>query len=97
MKKNLQWKVVVTLIVVGGCIFLAYPFNDQKIKRGLDLKGGIHLTLGVMTDDAINIETDQEIARLEDLVGLDAVRRHLFPVRGEFPQARHQHHVRRSH
>ena len=67
MKKNLQWKVDLTLIIIGGAIFLAYPFNDQKIKRGLDLKGGIHLTLGVLTDDAINMETDQEISRLEDL------------------------------
>ena len=68
MKKNLQWKVVLALVVVGGAIFLAYPFNDAKIRRGLDLKGGIHLTLQVMTDDSINIETDQEIARLEELL-----------------------------
>ena len=68
MKKNLQWKVVLALVVVGGAIFLAYPFNDSKIRRGLDLKGGIHLTLQVMTDDSINIETDQEIARLEELL-----------------------------
>jgi preprotein translocase subunit SecD len=68
MKKNLQWKVVLTLIVIGGSIFLAYPFNDAKIKRGLDLKGGIHLVLQVMTDDSINMETDQEIGRLEELL-----------------------------
>jgi preprotein translocase subunit SecD len=68
MKKNLQWKVVLALAVVGLAIFLAYPYNDQKIKRGLDLKGGIHLVLQVMTDDSINIETDQEIARVEDLL-----------------------------
>ena len=67
MKKNLQWKVVLTVAVIALAIFLAYPFNDTKIKRGLDLKGGIHLTLQVMTDDSINIETDQEIARLEEL------------------------------
>lgn len=67
MKKNLQWKVVLVLAVVAGAIFLAYPFDDTKIKRGLDLKGGIHLALQVMTDDSINIETDQEIARLGEL------------------------------
>ncbi|HOW86972.1 MAG TPA: protein translocase subunit SecD [Candidatus Aminicenantes bacterium] len=67
MKKNLQWKVVLAVAVVAVSIFLAYPFNDAKIKRGLDLKGGIHLVLKVRTDDAINIETDQEIARLEEL------------------------------
>jgi len=73
MKKNLQWKVVVTVAVIGLAIFLAYPFNDTKIKRGLDLKGGIHLALKVMTDDSINIETDQEIARLEDLLKKNSV------------------------
>ncbi|MEN6559825.1 MAG: protein translocase subunit SecD [Acidobacteriota bacterium] len=67
MKKNLQWKVVLAVAVIGLSIFLAYPFNDTKIHRGLDLKGGIHLSLQVITDDAINIETDQEISRLEEL------------------------------
>lgn len=73
MKKNLQWKVALTLIVIAGAIFLAYPFNDAKIKRGLDLKGGIHLTLGVITDDSINIETDQEVARLEELLKKNSI------------------------
>ena len=67
MKKNLQWKVVLTVAVIALAIFLAFPYNDTKIKRGLDLKGGIHLTLQVITDDSINIETDQEIGRLEEL------------------------------
>ncbi len=73
MKKNLQWKVALSLIVIAGAIFLAYPFNDAKIKRGLDLKGGIHLTLGVITDDSINIETDQEVARLEELLKKNSI------------------------
>jgi preprotein translocase subunit SecD len=73
MKKNLQWKVVLTLIVIGAAVFLAWPYNDQKIKRGLDLKGGIHLVLQVMTDDSINIETDQEVARLEDLLKKNSI------------------------
>jgi preprotein translocase subunit SecD len=73
MKKNLQWKVVLALVVIAGAIFLAYPYNDQKIKRGLDLKGGIHLVLQVMTDDSINIETDQEIARVEELLKKNSI------------------------
>src|SRR4030067_3607811 len=68
MKKNLQWKVILTLAVIAGAILLAYPFNDTKIKRGLDLKGGIPLVLQVITDDSINMETDLEISRLEDLL-----------------------------
>jgi preprotein translocase subunit SecD len=73
MKKNLQWKVVLSLVVIGGSIFLAYPFNDTKIKRGLDLKGGIHLVLQVITDDSINMETDQEISRIEELLKKNAI------------------------
>jgi preprotein translocase subunit SecD len=73
MKKNLQWKVVLTLAVIAGAFLLAYPFNDAKIKRGLDLKGGIHLALQVMTDDSINIETDQEISRLEELLKKNSI------------------------
>ncbi len=73
MKKNLQWKVVLTLAVIAGAFLLAYPFNDARIKRGLDLKGGIHLALQVMTDDSINIETDQEIARLEELLKKNSI------------------------
>jgi preprotein translocase subunit SecD len=67
MKKNLQWKALLAVAVIAVSIFLAYPFNDTKIRRGLDLKGGIHLVLQVITDDSINMETDQEIARLEEL------------------------------
>jgi preprotein translocase subunit SecD len=65
MKKGLQWKLLLTLGVTALSIFLFVPPKD-KIKLGLDLKGGIHLVLQVMTDDAVNIETDQEISRLQE-------------------------------
>ncbi|MBN2265594.1 MAG: protein translocase subunit SecD, partial [Candidatus Aminicenantes bacterium] len=73
MKKTLQWKVVLALAVIGLAIFLAYPYDDTKIKRGLDLKGGIHLVLQVVTDDSLDIETDQEIARLEELLKKNSI------------------------
>jgi len=66
MKKRLRWKVFLVIAVVLLAIFLAYPPKD-KIKLGLDLRGGMHLVLHVITDDAINIETDQEILRLQEL------------------------------
>jgi len=66
MKKNLQWKVILTLILIVGAIIIAYP-PASKIKLGLDLKGGIHLVLQVLTDDSINVETDQEISRMQEL------------------------------
>jgi preprotein translocase subunit SecD len=67
MRKNLQWKVLFTLAVIIGAVVLAWP-PGTKIRRGLDLKGGIHLQLQVVTEDSINIETDQEIARMEELL-----------------------------
>jgi len=66
MKKNLRWKIGLTLVVIALCIFLVYPPKD-KIKLGLDLKGGTHLLMQVITEDAINVETDQQIARFEDV------------------------------
>lgn len=65
MKKKLRWKLILVIAVVALAIFLSYPPKD-KINLGLDLKGGMHLVLQVVTDDAINIETDQEIMRLRD-------------------------------
>ena len=65
MKKGLRWKVILTLGIVALAIYLAYP-PGTKINRGLDLRGGIHLVLQVITDDAINIDTDEEINRLQD-------------------------------
>jgi preprotein translocase subunit SecD len=65
MKKGLQWKLILTLAVTALSVYLFFPPKD-KIKLGLDLKGGIHLVLQVMTEDAVTIETDTEIARLQE-------------------------------
>jgi preprotein translocase subunit SecD len=66
MKKGLRWKIALTIGILGFCLFMAIPVKD-KIKLGLDLKGGIHLVLQVMTQDAIGAETDQEIVRFTEL------------------------------
>ncbi len=66
MKKNVKWKIGLTLAVIALSIFLIYP-PKEKIKLGLDLKGGTHLLMQVITDDAINVETDQQIARFEEV------------------------------
>lgn len=63
MKKNLRWKVFLVVAVIGLSLFLTYP-PGEKIQLGLDLRGGMHLVLQVVTDDAIENETDQEILRL---------------------------------
>ncbi len=65
MKKGLRWKIILVLAVIVLALFLSYP-PGKKINLGLDLEGGMHLVFQVVTDDAINIETDQEITRLQD-------------------------------
>jgi preprotein translocase subunit SecD len=72
MKKGLRWKLILSVAVVGLSIFLATPLSD-KIKLGLDLKGGIHLVLQVLTEDAVSAETDQEITRFTELFKKNAV------------------------
>ena len=67
MRKDLRWKVILVLAVIVLAVFFSYP-PSKKIHLGLDLKGGMHLVLEVITDDALSIETDQEILRLEDLL-----------------------------
>ncbi len=64
MKKGLRWKILLALGVIGISIFF---YVRNKINLGLDLKGGIHLVLQVLTEDAINAETDQTIVRFVDL------------------------------
>jgi preprotein translocase subunit SecD len=65
MKKGLRWKLILTLAVVVLAVFVSLPLGE-KIHLGLDLKGGIHLVMQVVTDDAVNIETSQEALRLQE-------------------------------
>jgi len=37
----------------------------HQLKLGLDLKGGVHLVLRVQTDDALRVQTEQEMSRLQ--------------------------------
>ena len=75
---NLRWKVVASLavLIVFGAVGV-YPIAaahygihspgwlmDKQLKLGLDLKGGVHLVLRVQTDDALRLETEQEMEQL---------------------------------
>ena len=51
MAKNLRWKLLVIVGVIALAVFAFYP-PQQKVRLGLDLKGGVHLVLRVQTDDA---------------------------------------------
>ena len=57
MKKNLQWKLLIIGVVTALAIWSFTP-PSRKVRLGLDLKGGVHLVLGVQTDDAVRLETE---------------------------------------
>jgi preprotein translocase subunit SecD len=65
MKKNLRWKMILVIAVIALSVYLAFP-PGEKIHLGLDLQGGMHLVLQVVTDDAVNFEVDQGIISLRE-------------------------------
>src|SRR3990172_8042044 len=62
--KNLQWKIVLVLAVT---IIAAYGITppQERIRLGLDLKGGIHLVGEVKIDEALTGFTDHFIEDLK--------------------------------
>ena len=60
MNRNLLWRGLLVIVVVGACAFSAFPLGDS-IQLGLDLRGGIHLVLEVLTDDALRAEAQKDI------------------------------------
>ncbi len=65
MNKNLRWKLVVIGLVVAAAVWMFYP-PQQKVKLGLDLKGGVHLVLRVQTDDVLKLETELTTEHLRE-------------------------------
>ncbi len=69
MNKSLTWRWALIGIVVVAAAWLLWP-PEEKIKLGLDLRGGIHLVLRVNTDDAVRAEVDDAMERARgDLTG----------------------------
>jgi preprotein translocase subunit SecD len=70
MQKNLKWKLILILAFMLVCAgFFVYPRETgaplfSRIKLGLDLKGGIHLILQVVTDEALDQELRQDAERV---------------------------------
>ncbi len=63
MNKNFRWKVFTIVAVFGLAIAAFYP-PQERVRLGLDLKGGVHLVLRVQTDDALTLETESTSERL---------------------------------
>src|SRR5579859_5717447 len=80
MKKNLKQKIVIIIGVLAVFLYGAFFGFDppkfeagqpllsqltQHIHRGLDLQGGVHLILQVQVKEAVNTETDNTVARIQ--------------------------------
>src|SRR5437762_8901715 len=76
MDKKVRFRVLLILAVIVVCVIgiVGLPRNYQqlkeniadRIKLGLDLKGGTHLILQVHVDDAVKVVRDQAVERLKD-------------------------------
>src|SRR3984957_1144625 len=76
--KNLSWKLIVIaavlLLFVAGIVGRPQEFSKdgllasikKQINLGLDLRGGTHLILQVQVNDAVNVDSDNAIARLKE-------------------------------
>jgi preprotein translocase subunit SecD len=70
MQRNLRWKMILILALLLVCVWFFISPREKgarlfsKINLGLDLKGGIHLVLQVVTDDALNQELLQDSDRI---------------------------------
>jgi preprotein translocase subunit SecD len=62
---NLRWRILLIVVIVGACLWAIIP-PSQKIRLGLDLKGGVHLVLKVQTDDALSLETSTAADRARE-------------------------------
>jgi preprotein translocase subunit SecD len=62
---NLRWRILLIVVIVGACLWAIVP-PSQKIRLGLDLKGGVHLVLRVQTDDALSLETSTTADRARE-------------------------------
>ena len=64
MYKNLRWKFLIIIAVTALAVAAFYP-PSTRVRRGLDLQGGVHLVLLVKTDDAVNLETETAADQLK--------------------------------
>jgi preprotein translocase subunit SecD len=76
METKIRGRAIFILVVVVACIFgiIGFPRNVQELKDnvhnrirlGLDLKGGTNLILQVQAEDAVNITAGEVVDRLKD-------------------------------
>jgi len=71
MRPELRWKAIVYGAVLLACGVAIWPPYERdgvpgRIHLGLDLRGGIHLVLQVVVEDALNATTDDAVTTARD-------------------------------
>ena len=71
VRVELRWRAIVYGAVILACGVAIWPPYERegvpgKIHLGLDLRGGIHLVLQVVLDDALNATTDDAVNMIRD-------------------------------
>ena len=71
IRKELRWRAILYGSFLIACAVVLWPPHDRgdqkgKIRLGLDLKGGVHLVLGVQVDKAVENATERVANELRD-------------------------------
>ncbi|MAG69585.1 MAG: protein translocase subunit SecD [Acidobacteria bacterium] len=72
MKTNLRWRLLSIVGILALAGWSVYP-PEEKVRLGLDLKGGVHMVLRVQTDDALRIETETSMERVREVLEVSNV------------------------
>ena len=72
MSTNLRWKLILIVVLTGLAAWAIYP-PSERVRLGLDLRGGVHLILRVQTDDALRVETEASMEQLREELGLRGI------------------------
>jgi len=73
MPRNILYKLGLIVAVAAFSLLLAYP-PGEKINLGLDLRGGIHLVLEVVVEEAVAGEARADYSQLLELLEADGIR-----------------------
>ena len=60
--RNLRNRLLIILGVVVASVYFTYPL-EERINKGLDLEGGMHLVLQVQTDDLPEDSRDDAVSK----------------------------------
>ena len=82
-KNNLLLKFGAIVLVTGLAIWAFTP-PSEKVRLGLDLRGGVHLVLGVQTDDALRLEVETTSEQLRQVLADEGINVTVSPALTEF-------------